>query len=410
MPRVLRIVNRFNLGGPTFNAAYLSKYLQPEFETKLIGGLKDESEDSSEFIVQRLGLDYIIIEDMRRSINFKKDWRAYRKIAEIIKTFNPDIVHTHASKAGFFGRFAAMQQQVPVIVHTFHGHVFHSYFGKLKTFLYKSIERYLAKRSSMIIAISEEQKRELSEEHKICSGDRITVIRLGFDLGRFRENMPEKRNRFRSFYNLKADEVAVGIVGRLVPIKNHHLFLQAIAEVKRRTNTSIKAFIIGDGSDKVAIKEMAKALQLTQAEQSGTGVFAEQGINTEWDPTEKQYDLIFTSWIREIDFAYAGLDIVCLTSLNEGTPVSLIEAQASGTAVISTKVGGVENIIEHEKTGLLSDLSLKSFTESLIRLLENPEQRKKMGFAGINQVTQKYSYNRLVEETRELYLNLLPSD
>ena len=161
MPRVLRIINRFNLGGPTFNAAYLTKYLQPEFETKLIGGLKDESEDNSEFIVQDLGLEYLIVENMRRSINIRKDWKAYQQIVEIIKSFKPDIVHTHASKAGFLGRLAAIQEKVPVIVHTFHGHVFHSYFGKFKSYVYKLIERYLAKRSSMIIAISDEQKREL---------------------------------------------------------------------------------------------------------------------------------------------------------------------------------------------------------------------------------------------------------
>jgi len=409
MPKVLRIINRFNLGGPTFNAAYLSKHLPPEYETKLIGGLKDESEDSSEFIVRDLGLDYLIIEDMRRSITYSNDRSAYRQIKAIIKSFQPDIVHTHASKAGFLGRMAAIQMKVPVIVHTFHGHVFHSYFGPLKTFLYKSIERYLAKRSSQIIAISDEQKRELVEEHGICKPEKMTVIRLGFDLSKFQTNMEEKRNRFRTFYNLQKDEVAIGIIGRIVPIKNHPLFLQTIAKVKERSKVRIKAFIIGDGSDTADVYGFAESLGLQCISQSGTEVFTDNPKHASGD-NHPDVDIIFTSWIREIDFAYAGLDLVCLTSLNEGTPVSLIEAQAAGKAVVSTKVGGVENIIEHGKSGLLSDISLSSFSNNMLRLIENSNERALMGSEGVNQVMKNYSYIRLAQETAALYANLLPSD
>ncbi|MBL4656370.1 MAG: glycosyltransferase family 4 protein [Flavobacteriales bacterium] len=154
---------------------------------------------------------------------------------------------------------------------------------------------------------------------------------------------------------------------------------------------------------------MAKELQISYREKSGTGIFnGGEHINQEESPSESV--LTFTSWIREIDFAYAGLDLVCLTSLNEGTPVSLIEAQASGRAVVSTKVGGVENIVQHEKTGLLSELSLKKFSENLIRLVDNHEERTAMGQEGVNQVVTKYNYQRLVKETSQLYTDLLPSD
>ena len=155
MPKVLRILNRFNVGGPTYNAAYLTKYLAPDFETILIGGDKEPDEESSSFITDKLGIKPIIIPELTRSINFKNDKIAYQKIVEIIKEFKPDIVHTHASKAGAIGRLAALNQKVPVIVHTFHGHVFHSYFGVLKTAFYKTIERYLAFKSTKIIAISD---------------------------------------------------------------------------------------------------------------------------------------------------------------------------------------------------------------------------------------------------------------
>lgn len=410
MPKILRIINRFNLGGPTFNAAYLTKYLHPEFETKLIGGLKDDSEDSSEFILKGLDQEYLIIEEIRRSINLRQDWKAYQKIKEIIKTYQPDIVHTHASKAGFLGRLAAISLNVPVIVHTFHGHVFHSYFGTFKTLFYKTIERYLARRSSMIIAISEEQKRELTEDHHICKPEKVAVIRLGFDLSKFQENMGAKRDQFRSYYGLKDDEVAIGIVGRLVAIKNHKLFLSVIEQTIAQTNIPVKAFIIGDGSDKNAIKAMAANLNLSHQEQSGTGIFSGKELHSGKPLKNRECAVTFTSWIREIDYAYAGLDLVCLTSLNEGTPVSLIEAQASGKAVISTKVGGVENIIEHEKSGLLSDLDTHTFANYVIRLVNNSNERLRMGQEGINQVVAKYNYQRLVKETSERYSELLSSD
>ncbi len=161
MPKVLRIINRFNLGGITYNVTYLSKYMAPEYETMLIGGDKEPGEDSSTFIPEQLGLKPILIPEMKRAISWKDDKAAYNRIKQIIKEFKPDIVHTHASKAGAVGRLAAFNQKVPVVVHTFHGHVFHSYFGAAKTQVYKSVERYLAKKSSAIIAISEKQKQEL---------------------------------------------------------------------------------------------------------------------------------------------------------------------------------------------------------------------------------------------------------
>ncbi|HEY6162907.1 MAG TPA: glycosyltransferase, partial [Bacteroidia bacterium] len=132
MTRVLRIINRFNLGGPTYNAVYLTRYMPPGYETLLIGGMKDESEESSEFIARDLGIEPVIISSMKRSINPFDDLKAYNEIKKIIREFRPDIVHTHAAKAGALGRRAAFACKVPVTVHTFHGHVFHSYFGKAK--------------------------------------------------------------------------------------------------------------------------------------------------------------------------------------------------------------------------------------------------------------------------------------
>ncbi|MCA6437644.1 MAG: glycosyltransferase [Bacteroidetes bacterium] len=145
--KILRIVNRFNLGGITYNVTYLSKYLPEYYETKLIGGPEEKFEQNSLYIPQQVGLEPEIIFEMRRSIYPLQDFIAYRRIRQIIKEFKPDIVHTHASKAGFIGRLAAIHSGVPVVVHTFHGHVFNGYFSILKTTIFKWIERHLAKKN-----------------------------------------------------------------------------------------------------------------------------------------------------------------------------------------------------------------------------------------------------------------------
>jgi glycosyltransferase involved in cell wall biosynthesis len=393
MPRVLRIINRFNLGGPTYNVSYLSKFLSPDYETLLVGGMKDSSEDSSEFIVAKLGLTPTIIPNMRREISPLNDYHAYKKLVAIIKEFKPDIVHTHASKAGTLGRLAAINCNVPIVLHTFHGHVFHSYFGKLKTRFYKAIERYLAKKSTMIVAISEKQKQELTIEHKIAPPNKCAVIPLGFDLSRFEVNQSNKRIQFRTKHNIAKNDIAIGIIGRLVPIKNHILFLKALKYVLDNTSKQVKAFIIGDG-------ELYNDIRL---EATRIGI----GYNK---PNEyhHQKPLYFTSWMRDVDVAYAGIEIVALTSFNEGTPVSLIEALAAGKSVITTNVGGIENIISHNKTGLLIPVNEEAlFSQSLLKLVEDDEFRNNIGSVGKHDILKRYSYSRLVEDMKTFYDKLL---
>ena len=235
MPRILRIINRFNLGGPTHNAAYLTRYLPGEFETLLVGGSQEASEEGSHHILDAMGVKPLILPELQREVAPWRDRGAYRRIKALIKEFKPDIVHTHAAKAGAVGRMAASELGVKAIVHTFHGHVFHSYFGPVRTAMYKNIERFLARRSSRIIAISEKQKVELVDEHRICGADKVSVIPLGFDLSRFHADQEAKRSLFRRVYGVAEDEIAVGIVGRLVPIKNHDLFLEVVHQVSRET-------------------------------------------------------------------------------------------------------------------------------------------------------------------------------
>lgn len=394
--KILRIINRFNLGGPTFNAAYLTKYIGDEFETLLIGGEKDETEESSTFILDSLHLTPTIIPEMKREIGFKEDKIAYKKLKDIIKEFQPDIVHTHASKAGTLGRMAAYKCKVPVIVHTFHGHVFHSYFGKTKTVFYKNIERYLAKKSTKIIAISDIQKSELTQQHKICDKNKVAVVPLGFDLRRFQENYESKRNDFRKHYLLEDDEIAIGIIGRLVPIKNHTLFLKAIDQLLKKTTKKVRIFIIGDGEEKENLIQYCKEFNIDF---------------TEFNKQKKKVTITFTSWVKNVDWANAGLDIIALSSLNEGTPVSLIEAQAANNPIVTTNVGGVENVVLKDKTGLVVPSgNNQAFSEALLKLVENDALRKQMSEKGWEFVKEKFHYERLVNDMRELYFSLLENN
>jgi glycosyltransferase involved in cell wall biosynthesis len=391
MPRVLRIINRLNIGGPTYNAAYLSKYLSKDFETLLVAGEKDETEDSSQFILHELGLKPIIIPEMKREINLKNDRIAYQKIKEIIADFKPDIVHTHASKAGAIGRLAAYKMKVPVILHTFHGHVFHSYFGKVKTSIYKTIERNLAKKSTKIIAISAIQKKELSTIHNIAKPNKIEVIPLGFDLNKFKENQKEKRTSFRQKWLIEDDEIAIGIIGRLVPIKNHHFFLNVVKKISELTTKKVRFIIIGDGELRGELENYCNQLEID--------------FSTEKNATNTL--LTFTSWITDIDVALAGLDIVALTSKNEGTPVSLIEAQAAGKPIVSTNVGGIENIVIPNETALLSNINDEQlFTENMLSLIEEEDKRSAFSQKGTH-VFKSFHYDRLVSDMEKLYFQLL---
>jgi glycosyltransferase involved in cell wall biosynthesis len=255
----------------------------------------------------------------------------------------------------------------------------------LKTNIFKTIERRLARKSTGIIAISDLQKKELSQVHKICPANKIKVIPLGFDLEKFRVNLAENRISVRAKYGIKDEEVAVAIVGRLAPIKNHDFFLKLVESILSKGIEKAKFFIVGDGELKNEIEEKCKE------------------INTKFG--EKVF---MTSWIKDIATFNAGMDIMCLTSDNEGTPVSLIEGQASSLPIISTDVGGVKDIVDEGVTGfIIPKGDLNQFTEKMALLIENEEIRKKMSQNGWNFVRDKFHYMRLASDMGKYYRELL---
>lgn len=393
MAKVLCIINRLNLGGPAFHVATLTKYLSPEFEMLLVAGTKQDSEESSDYIVKGMGLNFVSIPEMHRSIHPIKDYIAYKKLREMIREFKPDIVHTHAAKAGALGRLAALHENVPVILHTFHGHVFHSYFSPLKTKIFLIIERFLAKKTSGIITISERQRKDLLWKYTITKASKIHMIPLGFDLSKFRENIEEKRKSFRKKYFLEDDEIAIGIIGRLVPVKNHMLFLTSAKQMMSSTKKKVRVFIIGDGESRESLFRESEDL----------------GVNYTYFPTHPvKADFTFCSWIKDIDIAISGLDIVAMSSYNEGTPVSLIEAQAGDKPVISTNVGGIENVVLKNETALLVDSNnYMDFAAQLTRLVEDDELRNRLGKNGWEFVREKFHFTRMIREVSTLYNQLL---
>jgi glycosyltransferase involved in cell wall biosynthesis len=393
MPRVLRILNRLAVGGPVLNATYLTKYLAPDFETLLVVGEKESHEKSAEHLAHQLDIKWVTIPGMGRSINPASDYVAYRQMKALIKSYKPDIVHTHAAKPGAIGRLAAAAAGVPVIVHTFHGHVFHSYFNSAKTKFFIQTERYLGRKSDAIVAISDQQQRELVQDFRIAPKEKFRVVPLGFDLDRFHTAQEEKRAKFRSEFSVPDDTIAIGIIGRLVPVKNHYLFLKAVKHVLNYSSKKVKAFIIGDGETRADLEAVATEVGIPFSTQ---------------DSPEHSHPLVFTSWRSDVDFINAGLDIVCLTSFNEGTPVSLIEAQAAGKPIVSTRVGGITDIVVEGETALLADVQdTETFCAHLLRLVEDDSLRAAMSGKGSEHVLEKFSYQRLMRDMSALYWELL---
>lgn len=396
MYRVMRILNRFNIGGPVYNASYLSADLAPEFETRLYGGALAPGEASAAYIPRSLGVDPIEVPHMARNIRLNADRRAYLWLRQEMRRFRPHIVHTHASKAGAVGRLAAFHERVPVVVHTFHGHVFHSYFGRMTSSVYQRIERYLASRSTAIVAISEAQKHELCELYRITPQEKTHVIPLGFDLNRFTIDHASRRRQFRELLGWPDSDFVVGMIGRLVAVKHHELLLKAAAKLKQEQRHPARWVIVGDGELREHLDMLAQSLGLTTAKMTYPLLHPSTA------------DVVFTSWVKEVEDVLPGFDTVVLTSHNEGTPVSIIEAQAAGIPVVSTRVGGVNDVIAHGQTGFIVEPGdVNAFTNAVVQLRDNSALRQRFALAAPEHVMQRYGRERLAAEMRELYMKLL---
>jgi len=382
--KILRIITRLNIGGPAIHAVLLTKeFNNDEFESTLLSGAVSECEGDMGYIAGIYNVKPLYITDLKREINPIKDFVAFFRIFKYIREFKPDIVHTHTAKAGTLGRVAAILAGVPVKVHTFHGHVFHGYFDKALTNFFIFIERFLARFTDVIIAISPSQRDEIVEKYKITATDKCHIVRLGFDLDKFL-NLSEKRDTLRKKFNFKKDDILIGIVGRLVPIKNHKMFIDAAAYVNEHAGEDLKNktkfVVVGDGEMKEELLAYSK----------------NKGLEDK---------IVFSEWIKDIEEAYADLDIVALTSINEGTPVSLIEAMTSGKPVVSTDVGGVKDAVGEIGIAVKSG-DYKTMGDRMLDLVSSCEKRNELGCRGQELVKGKYSKERLIAELGDLYKEL----
>jgi len=388
------MLNRLVIGGAPLDTVQLAGYLSQKHEVYLVVGEKNKDEYDASFLLKAFpDLQVIHINEVHRSVNLLRDVNAFFHIRRVLKKIGPDVVHTNGAKPGLLGRLAAISLNTKVIIHTYHGHVFHSYFNKFFSSLIVRVEKALAKRSTKIIAISESQRNELANTYKICPASKISVINLGIDVAKFMDDSGLHRKSFRKEYLLNEDEIAIGIVGRIVPVKDHFLFLKIVEKLLQNTSKKIRFFIIGDGKERI---QLADALN-------------SKHIDHVFFPEEKRIaNVTFTSWILEIENAMNGLDIVVLTSLNEGVPIALLEAGAAARPIISTNVGSVNEIITDNKNGfVISSRSPEEFANKLQLLINDSDLREKMGEEGRSVINNRYRKEVELANVDQLYYELL---
>ncbi len=400
--KILRIIARLNVGGPARHVVWLTEALSSDdFESVLVAGTVPPGEEDMSYLAAEAGIEPVLVKEMSRELS-PKDIVSFWKLYRLMLHYRPDIVHTHTAKAGTVGRAAAFAyrwltwrsligkpRQVTVI-HTFHGHVFHSYYGRAKTSIFIAIEKLLARfATNRIITISPQQLREINQEVGIGRSEQFHVIPLGIDLEPFAGDGGE-RQHFRDEVGVREDTLLVGFLGRLTEIKNIPCFLKAAALAGPGSNMFFA--IVGDG-------HLRKSLEKT-AVQLGVGKTVR-----------------FLGNRNDIPSVYDGLDIVVLTSHNEGTPLSLIEAMAAGKPVVSTAVGGVIDLLGEviEKHKLFSICergiavppdSAEGINAGIQALAADAALKQQLANAGKFFVQAHYSRERLVKDIKNLYLSL----
>jgi glycosyltransferase involved in cell wall biosynthesis len=402
---VVRIIDRLNIGGPAKHVAWLTAGLdQTRFDSTLITGTVPESEGDMSYFARDMGIRPLIVREMSRELGLCDVvviWKLLRHLFRI----RPDLVHTHKSKAGAAGRLAAfiyrwatwsvlwLKPRPCKVVHTFHGHIFYGYYPVARTRLFIWIERILAWLcTDQIVVLSAAQRTEIRDRYNIGSPARFSVVPLGIDLDEIEEQPCALRQE------LKIDErdLMIGIVGRLCAVKNHALLLEAAAILLRDRDPGaqrISFVIVGDGELREKLEVLALRL----------------GI---------QDSVRFLGFRKDAAAIYSNFDLVALTSTNEGTPLTLIEAMAAGRPVVATEAGGVVDILgdrlerigvvsvwEHGTTSSHQDPA--SFAAALSYLIDHPERGRQMGYQGRLYVRSRLSRTRLVNDIERLYDQLL---
>jgi glycosyltransferase involved in cell wall biosynthesis len=383
--RVLRVIARLNVGGPALHVSYLSRELDRiGYETTLVAGRIGGREGSMEYVAEELGVEPRYVRELQREISPFADAVAARHVLRMIREVRPDVLHTHTAKAGAVGRLAALlagDARPKAVVHTFHGHVLRGYFNAPKTEGFRQLERALARTTDALVAVSPEVRDDLVELG-VAPAEKIAVIRLGLDFESRLAAPPDARMRLRAELGIGPDRFVVSWLGRMTEIKRADELLRAFA-VLRLQREDAQLLVVGDGPLRGELEALA----------------AELGVA---DRT------CFTGFRSDVGTIYAASDAVALTSANEGTPVSVIEAQAAGVPVVSTDVGGVRDVVLDGESGyVVENGDTGAIADRLERLAADAALRRRFGEVGRARSTARYGVPRLVADIDTLYRELL---
>jgi glycosyltransferase involved in cell wall biosynthesis len=378
--RVVRIFSRLNIGGPAVHVILLTAGLEQKgYRTRLLIGQETPQEGNMLPLATEKGVACEVIPGLGREISLVSDFRAFWGLYRLLREFRPAIVHTHTAKAGLLGRIAARLAGVPIVVHTFHGHVLRGYFGPLKTAFFRGLEKALALLADALVAVSEAVKQDLVNLG-VASADRIRVVPLGLDLDHLVGPLP--RGGLRAPAGVPPDAPLIGMVGRLVPIKDVPTFLRAAVLVHKSRPDSHFA-LVGDGEERSLLEDQVRQLGL-------------------------EGSVHFHGWRRDLAAVYGDLDVVVNSSRNEGTPVALIEALAAARPVVATRVGGTGDLLQEGAFGLLvPPADPEALAAAILECLRDPAAASARALAGRALVVERYSAKRLVDDIDALYRELL---
>ncbi|HZK15193.1 MAG TPA: glycosyltransferase [Solirubrobacterales bacterium] len=377
--RILRIIGRLNMGGPAHQAALLSgrRFDPDRYDTLLVHGSLAPGEASLADLAEEEGATMRFVPELRQPVHPFHDPRALLKLARLARAFKPHIVHTHTAKAGFLGRQAALAVRPrPIVVHTYHGHVLEGYFGAAKSRLYLRLESALARVSDCLIGVSQATVDDLVRLG-VAPPAKFRVVHLGLDLAPLAEPGGELRRELRAELGLGDDDVLLIFVGRVVPIKRLDLLLGALA-LARQSERRLQLAVVGDGDVRRQLERQAADLGIADA-------------------------VRFLGYRRELRPLFAAADVAVLSSDNEGTPVSLIEAAAAGLPSVATDVGGVGEVVS-EATGILVPPGdPQAFADALVRIASDAERRTRSGSATQRRALSRYGAERLLSDVDRLY-------
>ncbi len=374
--RVMRIIARMNVGGPAVQVSGLMRGLNhTEFIHQLYTGFC--STDEADYLDSvATDIKAIRIDGLGRRVSLRGDIRAFLSLVKAIREFKPNIIHTHTAKAGFLGRLASLVSlQKSVRVHTFHGHLLNGYFGTFKRMLVVIAEKALAFATQQLLAVGNKVRQDLLEAG-IGSKEKFGLMPPGLAIG----NLPSKNDAL-TFFGLNNERLQCALIGRATQIKRPDRFLDVVSEIKKR-NISLDFFIAGDGVLLEACRERIIAEDL---------------------PVK------VLGWQSNIEKVLSAADIVVLTSDNEGTPLSLIQAGMAGLPVVSTNVGSVPEVVLDNATGLITSLDVQEIADALEKLFTDKALRELLGHAAQEFTLANFGVQRLVHDHEELYKTLLAS-